>query len=168
MYSGGSYGNHPNSQNINNHHPNSAENFLQSSTASTFLQELIDCNRKRGPMVTGSGNNLRNPQLPPPPQAGNPDSQQQNSAGVPPGGGNGQQPLSDANANLNNEQWNFMGPKMGQWGDKNGVGGNGGHVGAPNGNQQLEDDFRLVNHVQLLSFFWVIKCSIKVNFSSFK
>ena len=60
MYSGaGSYGSgHPNNQ---NNHQSSAEHFLQSSQASTFLQELIDCNRKRGPMVTGSGNHLRNP-----------------------------------------------------------------------------------------------------------
>ena len=159
MYSGaGSYGSgHPNNQ---NNHQSSAEHFLQSSQASTFLQELIDCNRKRGPMVTGSGNHLRNPPLPhpPPPQSGNPDTQrlgpdtqQQPNSGTPVGA-NGQQqqpPMSDANANLNNEHWNFMGPKMGQWGDKNGVAGSAAPVGGPNGNQQLEDDFRLVNYVQL-------------------
>ena len=151
MYSGpGSYGSgHPNNQ---NNHQASAEHFLQSSQASTFLQELIDCNRKRGPMVTGSGNHLRNPPLPhpPPPQSGNPNTQQTNSGA--PVGANGQQqqpPMSDANANLNNEHWNFMGPKMGQWGDKNGVAGSAAPVGGPNGNQQLEDDFRLVNYVQL-------------------
>ena len=151
MYSGaGSYGSsHPNNQ---NNHQSSAEHFLQSSQASTFLQELIDCNRKRGPMVTGSGNHLRNPPLPhpPPPQSGNPDTQQLGPPG-PPVGANGQQqpPMSDANANLNNEHWNFMGPKMGQWGDKNGVAGSAAPVGGPNGNQQLEDDFRLVDYVQL-------------------
>ena len=153
MYSGaGSYGSgHPNNQ---NNHQSSAEHFLQSSQASTFLQELIDCNRKRGPMVTGSGNHLRNPPLPhpPPPQnPGNPGTQQQQNSGAPVGA-NGQQqqpPMSDANANLNNEHWNFMGPKMGQWGDKNGHAGSAAPVGGPNGNQQLEDDFRLVNHVQL-------------------
>ena len=153
MYSGpGTYGNHPNNQ---NNHQSTAENFLQSSQASTFLQELIDCNRKRGPMVTGTGNNVRNNHPMPPQQSGNPnqENQQQTNGGAPGGAHRQQQmPMSaDANANLNNEQWNFMGPKMGQWGDKNGVNGVGGStapVGGSNGNQQLEDDFRFVIHVQ--------------------
>ena len=171
MYSGMAYGNgnghHNSNQNTQNHQ--ASEHFLQNSTASTFLQELIDCNRKRVPVVTGSsaGNTIRGNPPPPAPQSGT-DSQHGPNSGAPGGQQQQQQhPMSDANANLNNEQWNFMGPKMAQWGDKHSaVGGSAAPVGGQNGNQQLEDDFRLVlksySAFFILFYFFKYKNAYKI------
>ena len=122
---------------------NSDFHFLQ---ASSFLQELIDSNRKRGSAgVKSQGGHLGPPPPPPPPpppSSGNRDAYGMEDGRqrlMPPTPNNAQQPSPQDNPNMggqpdHQQNWNFMGQKM--WpSDKN---------------CQVEDDFRLEYMVEYM------------------
>ena len=123
-----------------NSNGNSDFHFLQ---ASSFLQELIDSNRKRGSQFKSQGGPL-GPPPPPPPSSGNREAYGMEDGRqrlIPPTPTSAQQPspqggnMGDVGGQPGDPQhWNFAGQKMWQ-SDKNG---------------QVEDDFRLEYMVEYM------------------